>query len=150
MRVEAHGLAVTAPAGWEVAITRRPALGAERTGPVLHAATVALPAGRGDYGAGVVEALGPDDVFVALLDFGADDAGSPLFAAAALPVLTPDVFRPKAMQRVIPGQAGVQRFFTVAGRAFCLYAVIGAYGRRAFLSPKVNGLIGALEIAPLR
>jgi hypothetical protein len=149
MRVAAHGLAVTTPPGFEVAITRRPSVAGETTAAVLHAATVALPAGRGDYGAGVVEALGPDDVFVALLDFGADNAGTALFAESAVPVLTPDVFRPKAMQRVIPGQAGVQRFFTVEGRAFCLYAVIGAHARRAFLSPRVNGVVGALEIGPL-
>jgi hypothetical protein len=146
--LSSRGLSVTPPPGWEAAFTQRPSLVGEVTGPVLHAATVPLPAGRGDYGAGVVETLGPDDVFVALLDFGTQNAGTALFAATSMPGLTPDAYRPKAMQRVIAGQAGVQRFFTVEGRAFCLYSVIGSHARRGLLAGRANQLIATLRIAP--
>lgn len=149
MRISASGLAITPPPGWEAAITTRPALAGEATWPVLHAATVPLPAGRGDYGSGLVETLGPTDVFVALLDFGPTNAGTALFAATSLPALTPDVYRPKALQRVVAGQAGVQRFCTVEGRALCLYSVIGSYAQRPALCARANAVLATLEVAPL-
>jgi hypothetical protein len=141
------GLAVTPPSGWEAAIYRRPAVLGEQTYPVLHAATIPLPAGRGDYGAGLVELLGPDDVFVSVLEFGAEAASSPLFSALqAVPGLTPDAYRPRQLQRTILGQAGVQRFFTTGGRAFCLYSVIGALANRVVLTARANEVLGSLRV----
>jgi hypothetical protein len=141
------GLAVTPPAGWEAAIYRRPAVLGEQTYPVLHTATIPLPAGRGDYGAGLVELLGPDDVFVSVLEFGGEAASSPLFSALrAVPGLTPDAYRPRQLQRTILGQAGVQRFFTAAGRAFCLYSVIGSLANRVMLTARANEVLGTLRV----
>jgi hypothetical protein len=146
-RIAALGLAVTPPAGWEATIFRRRAAPGELTLPVVHAATVPLPPGRGDYGGGLVEALGSEDIFVSLLEFGPDAAGTALFrGSSGVPGLTPDVFRPNQLQRTIRNQAGVQRFFTVRGRAFCLYAVIGSFANRGVLSYRANELIGSLEI----
>jgi hypothetical protein len=146
-RITAHGLSLAPPAGWDAIIyRRRPALPGEETLPVVHSATVPLPPERGDYGSGVVEMLGPDDVFVSLLEFGAGAAGSPLFRAAGVPGLTPDMFAPKQVQRVLRGQAGVQRFFTHRGRAFCLYAVIGSFPNRVPLCFRVNQVISSLLI----
>jgi hypothetical protein len=145
-QITAHGLAVAPPSGWEAVIYRRLEAGAERTFPVLHAATVPLPIQRGDYGSGLVEMLQPDDVFVSLLEFGPEAAGSALFQATGLPGLTPDMYRLKQLQRVIPGQAGVQRFFTEAGRGFCLYSVIGSYANRMVLCARANQLIGSIHI----
>jgi hypothetical protein len=141
------GLAVTAPSGWEASIYRRAATDGGITYPVVHAATVALPAVRGDYGGGLVELLGPDDVFVSMLEFGSTAADSALFRSMrAIPGLTPDAYRPRQLQRTIRGQAGVQRFFTVAGRAFCLYSVIGALANRIPLTDRANQLIGTLRV----
>jgi hypothetical protein len=149
VRIATLGLAVAPPPGWEATIFRRPAALGEVTLPVLHAATVPLPAGRGDYGSGVVEVLGPADVFVGLLEFGSGAVRSPLFPdSAGLPTLTPAAFRPKQLQRIIPNQAGVQRFFSFGGRAFCLYAVIGSFANRIPLSFRANQLIGSVEISP--
>jgi hypothetical protein len=143
------GLTVDPPAGWEATIYRRQPLPGERTYPVVHAATVPIPTDRGDYGSGVVERLGPDDVFVAVLEFGPDAAGSRLFSGLrAVPGVTPDSFRPRQLQRTIRGQAGVQRFFTVAGRAFCLYAVVGSVANRVPLAARANQLIGSLGVSP--
>jgi hypothetical protein len=141
------GLAVTPPTGWEAAIYRRSAIDGAQTHPVLHAATVALPPERGDYGAGVVELLGPQDVFVSILDFGPDAAGRPLFTGlTAVPGLTPDAYRPRQLQRTIRGQAGVQRFFTMAGRGFCLYSVIGSVANRVLLTARANQILGTIRI----
>jgi hypothetical protein len=146
-RIAAAGLSIEPPPGWEASIFRRPPSGGEVTFPVVHAATVPLPAGRGDYGSGLVELLGPGDVFVGLLEFGAEAAGTPLFSGLrGVPGLTPDVYRPRALQRTIRGQAGVQRFFTVAGRAFCLYSVIGSVAQRVPLTARANQLVGSLRV----
>jgi hypothetical protein len=148
-RISSAGLSIEPPPGWEAAIFRRPPAAGEVTYPVVHAATVPLPHERGDYGGGLVETLGPADVFVGLLEFGAEAASSPLFTGLrGVPGLTPDVFRPQQLQRTIRGQAGVQRFFTVAGRAFCLYSVIGSMAGRVPLTARANQLVGTLRVDP--
>ncbi|MGH9114809.1 MAG: hypothetical protein ACRDWW_03170 [Acidimicrobiales bacterium] len=145
----AQGLSVTPPRGWEVAIYRRPASPGEHTYPIVHAATVALPAGRGDYGGGLVELLGPEDVFVSVLEFGPGAARSALFRSlTGVPGVTPDAYRPRQLQRTIRGQAGVQRFFTTVGRAFCLYSVIGSFANRVPLAARANEMIGSLRVEP--
>jgi hypothetical protein len=133
MLLSAHGVSVTIPAGWEGEISRERgpqamAL-ADRGGqlrPVTHAATFALPAERGAFGSGAVEAMRDDDVFVALVEYDREAAGTALFARRGLPRrLDPRRFHPAALQRTLPGQAGHQEFFTDTGRAFCLYVVLG-------------------------
>jgi hypothetical protein len=147
VRIASYGLAVTPPAGWEARIYKRDAnTPGTRTLPVLHAATVPLPAERGDYGSGVVETLGGQDVFVALLDFGTEAAGTALFAATGIPGLTPDMYQPHALQRVLAGQAGVQRFFTHNGHGYCLYSVVGSFANRGPLCYQANQIIGSLEV----
>ena len=147
MSVVAHGLVARPPAGWDVRIyRRRPAVVGEVTHPVLHAATIRLPADRGDYGSNVVASLGPDDAFVALLEFGADAATSALFAPKGLPHLRAGDFSSKQLHRSILGQSGAQAFFHVGARAFCLYAVLGAHSRRLFVAPQVQRLVRAISV----
>jgi hypothetical protein len=108
---------------------------------------VPLPSGRADYGGGLVETLGAEDVFVSFLEFGPEAAGTPLFSQLqGVPGLTPDLFRPRQLQRTIPGQAGVQRFFTAGGRAFCLYSVIGGIANRVTLTDRANQIIGSFRV----
>lgn len=138
---------MTPPAGWEATIYRRPAAAGEVTLPIMHAATVPLPTERGDYGGGLVETLGPDDVFVGILEFGTEAAASPLFSQlTGVPGVTPDSYRPRQLQRTIRGQAGVQRFFNASGRAFCLYSVVGAFANRVRLAGRANQLIGSFHV----
>ena len=146
-RLAQHGLRVSLPAGWEGSVFRRQAALGETTHPLLHASTCPLPPGRGDFGSGVVETLGPDDVFVALLEYHPDSVSTALFAARGLPDrLRPDDFSGNALQRRLRGQAGVQRFFSSGGRAFCLYVVLGSFARRAALTTVANTLVQSIEI----
>jgi len=155
--LDAHGLLAELPPGWEGEIFTRggvpdqhrasaAAVGTAEP-PCLHAATFALPAGRGDYGSGAVELMGPADVFLALLEFDAASVGTALFAAQGVGTLTAASFHPQQLQRTLPGQSGTQRFFTAAGRPFCLYVALGSHARRAQLVPLVNGFLGGLSIA---
>ncbi len=91
MRVDAHGISVDAPAGWEVRITRRAAEGHEpgsHRRPVLHAATVPLPVVRGDFGGGVTGLLTSEDVFVSLFEQDPGASRTALFADSGFPVPT--------------------------------------------------------------
>lgn len=143
------GVSLTPPAGWEVRLRAQPVSTPGARGNVLlHAATVPLPAGRGDFGSGVVSTLGPDDVFVALFEYDAADAGAALFAQTGLPRPRPAEFSPAALQRPLPGQSGGQWFFTVAARAWCLHVVLGSHARRAPSCGKVHHLLDGVRIGP--
>jgi hypothetical protein len=148
-RISQLGLALTLPAGWEGAIYRRAPGPGESTHPVVHAATVPLPPARGDFGSLVVDQLGADDVFVALLEYQPGSAGEAMFrATAGVPGLTPDMFSPYALQRLLPGQAGSQQFFTTGGRAFCLYVVLGSFANRSSLVAQANAVLATMQIQP--
>lgn len=140
---------VDVPPGWEARITRRAPEGSapgEVQRPVLHAATVTLPEVRGDFGGGVTGQLGPEDVFVSLFEYGPEAVSTPLFATRGRPRPSADDFSPSGLQRSIPGQSGNQWFFQEAGRAFCLYVVLGSHARRAALVSTVRSMIDTLEL----
>jgi len=155
--LDAHGLQVELPPGWEGEIFTRGGVpeshrvGAAQTGarepPCLHAATFPLSAGRGDFGGGAVERMGPGHLFLALVEFDAASAGTALFTQQGIGSLTAASFHPQQLQRTLPGQSGAQRFFTAGGRPFCLYVVLGSHARRMELVPSVNQFLGGLRIA---
>ena len=147
-RLAMAGLSLGVPDAWEARIRLSAPSKDEVVLPVLHASTVPLKAGRGDYGSGVVEELTSQDVFVALLEFGPEAIDSALFSpvSAAPTKIAPEDLHPRQLQRVIPGQAGVQKFFTVNHRAFCLYVVIGSYALAADLAEKASSLLRSLRI----
>jgi hypothetical protein len=90
----------------------------------------------------------PDGVVVVLVEYEPALAGSGLFASPGPPqVLTAGDFNPATMLRRIPGQAGVQRFFSNGGRAFCLYAVIGSRADAKALAARASALLGTLNLA---
>jgi hypothetical protein len=148
--VAAHGLRVVLPERWEARLYRREVLTGgppdESHQPVLHLGNFALPPGRGDFGTGAVEVMGPRHAFVALLEYDREEAGTPLFAARGRPSLTLADFAPNALQRRLPGQLGCQRFFTENGRAFCLYAVLGSREHAAPLLGEVDGVLDRVEV----
>lgn len=161
MKIEAHGLRADLPQGWEGRISRRQAdptaesrrgttaVVSEVTAPVLHMANFALPEGRGDFGSGAVDVMGSGHVLVVLVEYGPDSVGTALFPTVSrVPRLTARMFSSQALQRVQRGQAGAQRFFTLNGRAFCLYTVVGDQRDAADLSRATNDLTTRIEVTP--
>ncbi len=153
------GVSVGLPTGWEGEIfNRAPELGGRSLGGpaadteiarnVIHLANFALPAERGDFGSGAVELMSTGAVLVILFEHGPESVDTPLFARSGVPQLTADEFHPQQMQRTLSGQSGRQVFFNVAGRAFCLYVVLGAHRQREVLVPLVNEVLRSLEIEP--
>lgn len=148
-RVAAYGMAMDLPDGWEGRLRRRTPEPGATSHAILHAASFALPVERGDYGGGAVELMTDDDVFVTVFEHDPAAAGSALFAAQGVPTRLPvDGFSPVALQRVLPGQSGVQRFFSARGRAFCLYVVLGSHARRGVLAPRAEAVVRTLAIGP--
>lgn len=164
IEVNAYGLAVTTPPGWESRIFRRPEHGepasmdvagaaappGEKSYPVVHIATVPLPMDAADYGSDIVEELGRDDALIVLKEFDPASATSALFARKGMPRdVRVDEFDPNTLQRSLPGLAGYQAFFHERGRAFCLYVVLGSFRRRAWIVPRVNEVLATLTIEDL-
>jgi len=147
MTLAAAGLRLVVPPGWEARIRRQaPSTPGHPGNALLHAATIALPEQRGDFGSGVVDHLGPDDAFIALLEYDAADAGTALFRVTRRPVPRPSDFSPDVLQRTRGAMTGAQWFFALAGRPFCLHAVLGAHSRRAPGAARVERLLQGLTV----
>lgn len=153
-----HGMTVALPERWEGRLYLRadvpddsahPAAYGwpeEQAHPVLHLGNFALPPRRGDFGTGAVEVMGEQHVFVALFEYGPEEAWQPLFAARGLPRLAVRDFAANQLQRTIPGQLGCQRFFTENGRAFCLYVVLGSERYAVSLVQQVHEVIAQVRL----
>lgn len=146
--VAAHGLRVHLPERWEARLFLRDATADpdESVNPVLHLANFALPPGRGDFGSGAVERMGAAHAFVALLEYDAAEAGTPLFAARGMPRPVLRDFARNALQRPLRGQLGCQRFFTEHDRAFCLYVVLGSRRHGAELITEVHSVLDNITV----
>lgn len=147
-RLIGQGIAVDLPHGWDGAIGRTADLGDGSVRRVVaHFASFPLPAGRGDFGGGAVELMGSDDALVVLFDYGPESAHTTLFSADGMPTVQSADFDRTVLQRSVVGQSGVQRFFTAAGRGFCLYVVVGSHIDRAEVLPAVHQLLASLTIS---
>ncbi len=144
MRTSAHGLSIEVPHGWEARIVRRP-----DSAPFLHLANFALQADAGQFGAAITGRMGPDSAFAALVEYlvGPDvTPGAGLFGSRWKPRLGLHEFRHNQLQVMRAGHLGVQRFFTEAGRPYCLYAVIAPVRRRpAQLAGELSAVLKTLR-----
>lgn len=149
--VNGERMSAVVPPGWDVRIERTGTDGSGGTSnALLHAGNFTLPGTRGTFGGEAVAGLGSAHVFVALVEAGRESVGRALYAPAGIPRnLDPQAFSPDAMERSIPGQAGLQRYFTEQGRPFTLYVVLGSHADRERLVPLVNGFLAGVTIRSL-
>lgn len=155
MRIELDGVGIDVPDGWEGELSH-----ADRDAPaglslqssssrrvVAHLANFAMPIERGDYGSGAVELMDSGAIFISLLEFARSPHATGLFSGRALPTrISGADFSPDQLQRRLPGQGGLQKWFTVGERRFVLYVVIGAYRRRDVLAPEASRLLRRIDI----
>jgi hypothetical protein len=146
-RLDGDGIRVAVPAGWDGRIRRRDTPAAGRQPVTAHVASFPLPADVGDFGSGAVERMRFNDILVTLVEYTDESVGTALFASEGLPrQLRATDFDPAMLQRTLEGQSGVQRFFTEAGRAFCLYVVLGAHVNRHRAVAAVNDVLADLQV----
>ncbi len=165
--MQGQGISVEVPSGWDARVFSRPpeALPSPVTpagarpgtvlthttpGAVLHLASFATPSDMGDFGGGAVDRMTAADALIVLFEFGPESLGQPLFANVVNRVPLPGLaeYQPAALRRMIAGQAGAQRFFTIAGRPFSLYVVIGSHLRRFHSVPMVNEVLRTVRVSP--
>jgi hypothetical protein len=143
MLVRAHGIEIDLPGGWEGRVYRRP-----EGQPILHAGNFALPAEDSDFGGEAIKRMHREGVFVVLAEHGPDAVGQPLFAPEGIPLpLRAEDANPRAFERLVPGRAGIQKFFSHAGRPFCLYVVIATGSPQVALWSHANDVLGSVRIA---
>jgi hypothetical protein len=155
-QLEGHGVGVDVPAGWEAELSTveedqlvDAAVSYAALPPriLLHAGNFALPVDRGDYGSGAVEVMDSGSVLVVVMEFDRASASTALFAAEGLPTdLRAEDFSTQQLQRPQRNQSGVQRFFHIGQRAFCLYVVLGSHLMRAVLVEEANRIVRGLRI----
>lgn len=140
MNLHAHGIHIHLPHRWEGKIYSRDNVA------TLHGANFPLPHDDGDYATHALSQMPDSGAMLVITEFDPGSASKGLFAHHQPTALAADEFSSRAMQRTIPGRAGVQRFFTARGRAFCLYCVIatGKHARRRL--EQVNEALKTLEI----
>ena len=118
-----HGLSLRVPTGWEARLwvpdLPPPAINL----PVVRLTNHAMPATRNTYAVEESEKLGRSQVVVSLVEFDPSLADVGLYAPQGVPEFGADDLDPRALQRAQEGRAGLQRFFSVNGRAFSLYVM---------------------------
>jgi hypothetical protein len=147
--LHAAGITVELPPGWDGGIAESATLedGAIRRS-VTHLASFPLPEHRGDYGGRAVEIMGWTDILIVLLEFDPVSTSQALFSMRDMPrTLRPSDFSPDRLQRRVEGQGGAQFFFQEAGRAFCLYVVLGSFVDRVDLIPRVDEVLGRVRFS---
>jgi hypothetical protein len=141
VRLAAFRVALELPSGWEGRIYRR-----DGGRPIIHAANFALPPDDGDFATGATERMPRDGVVLVLAEYEPALAGTALFAAPGPPRIDSADLSPASMLRRLPGQAGVQRFFSQAGRAFSAYLVIGSASRARELVPTAGAVLATMTV----
>lgn len=152
VRLAGHRRSVQLPPGWEGRIYRRRTEDSDSASrPVLHAGSFALPEQRGDFGSDATDRMGADDVFMSLVEYDPEAAGTALFSASDPPWPLPArAFSTRQLQRHIPGQSGAQFFFSHGGRAYCLYVVLGDHARRQALVAAANEVLASVRLPASR
>ena len=146
-----HGLSIRLPHGWEGRIYVPDLPPPAVNMPVLHATDRALTMQRSTFAPELAARAGDAGVLVALVEFDSALANVGLFGrpGLGLPLRRQDLDG-AALQLPDPAQAGHQRFFSLHGRAFCLYVVFGTGPGLTRRLHRVNESLGTLTVDPLR
>jgi hypothetical protein len=123
VRLAGHGVAVEVYPGWEARVWRPEVAVPAVPGAVLRLANFPLPVTKNTYAAEVADDLRPGDVLVSLVELDPSLADRGLYAAQGVPSVRVDDLDPRALQAAGPGRLGVQRFFSLRGKAFSLYVM---------------------------
>ena len=149
MRLAKQGISVDLPPGWEGRAFLPSAPPPALNFPVLHAASVAMPPDDSSYAGRLASAMGSSGTLLSLVEFDPALAGDALFREGRLPLsLALADMSPASLQVRRPGHAGTQRFFAAAGRAFCLYVIVGTGTDAAGRIRALNAVLASLRIEP--
>lgn len=146
-RISGFGISAAIPDGWEARIHRH-----SDGEPTLHAATFALPPEDGEFGTRATRHMPSEALFLSLTEYRTGEGLNTrhgLFAHPPPTSLDRSNFHTRALLQARPGQRGVQRFFSVSGRAFCLYVVVSGSTHMTHHLAAASHLLRGLEISEL-
>jgi hypothetical protein len=146
-RLEGHGIAIRLPRAWEGRIFLPDLAPPAVNLPVVHVTDRPLATPRSSFAPELAARAGAEGTLFALVEYEPALAGRGLYAAGPpTPPIPRDALHPAALQVPNPAQEGRQWFFSAAGRAFCLYLVVGiGRGLDARLA-HVNEVLASLRI----
>lgn len=142
-RLTAFGISLEVPHGWEARAFRHP-----DGEPTIHVASFPLPRTDGDFGSDAAELMPSDGLLFVLTEYriAPDDLERGIFAHPKPRTLDPALLDNRTLLRPIRGQRGLQQFFSTAGRAFCLYLVVGSAATHRL--PAANSVLAGTVVAP--
>jgi hypothetical protein len=119
----------------------------------LHAGDFQLPLHDGEFGDRSTGEMPDVGAFFALTEYRPGRGLSPgrgLFGPRGIKLpLDPTRFSAAGLAHPRPGQAGMQQFFSVSGRPFCLYVVVaGPRSRRRHQLLLLDRVLATVRIAP--
>lgn len=123
MTLRGEGLALDVRRGWEARMWTPDLPPPAINRPVVRLANFPLPLTKDTYAEDVADSLQRGQVVASLVEFDPSLADRGLYAPQGAPDLQVGDLDPRAVQRPHPGRAGLQRFFSVNGRAFSLYVI---------------------------
>jgi hypothetical protein len=147
-RLRAHGLALEVHRGWEARIWMPDQPAPAENRPVLRLANFALPPSKNTYAEDVADDLRRGQVVASLVEFAPRLADHGLYEPQGVPALGVDDLDPRAVQRHLSGRAGLQRFFSVRGRAFSLYVIARDGARLATTLRELEAQLHGLVVDP--
>lgn len=145
-----HGITIDVPHGWEARLSVPDLPPPAVNLPVLHMADLPLGTRRSSYAVETAASMpaATGGAVVSLVEFESHLANAGLYAPQGAPRIRPADLDPRALQFARADQAGVQRFFSMQGRAFSLYVVASVdRGTQRRLSA-VNAALASLRIEP--
>jgi hypothetical protein len=144
--VRGHGLAVDVGFGWEARMWLPDLPPPAINRPVVRLANVALPFSRDTYADDVAETLAPGAAVASLVEFDPRLSGRGLYASEGVPAFDVSDLDPRAAQIQGEGRTGLQRFFSLGGRAFSLYVMARRGPGLATALEELSGMIRTLTV----
>ncbi len=145
--ISGFGISAAIPDGWEARIHRH-----QDGEPTLHAATFPLPPKDGEFGTRATGRMPSEALFLSLTEYRTGEGLGTrhgLFAHPPPTSLDAAYFHSRALLWARPGQRGMQRFFSISGRAFCLYVVVSGPARMTHHLAAASHLLRRLEISEI-
>lgn len=148
----AYGFQAGVPSGWTVNIDQTPPASpvppSAPSTPFLHAGNFDFGQAIGTLGEGGYSAMGPGDVFVAIVALG--PVGQIHFPmTSGVPCgLTAEAFDTRNLPQLVAGHAGSHQAFSDQGRGFDMLAVVGDVKNADKLVPLIDSFLVGVKILP--
>jgi hypothetical protein len=140
--LESHGLIIEIPEGWDGRIYRRP-----ESLAICQVANFAIALDADDFGGTTAGVLPSGGVFATLFENDPAFANSGMYEPRGLPLpLDSERLTSSALVQGLPGQAGLQHFFSENDRAFMLHVIVSVTTVYRGLIDSLSATLATLKV----